>query len=180
MNTRRRKVLRLAHHGFKPPAAELPAQLRNDAERAGMIAALGNFDVCGVARRGQQARRGVMVKECGRRGRGGVQIALDGLEDAFELARADDRVHLWYLLADRVAIALHQAAGHDQAARPAKFLVLGHFEDGVDRLLLGGFDKAAGVDDDDVSFVGARRDLISLARENAHHHLAIHEVFRAA
>ena len=44
-------------HGFEAARAELAAQLRNDAERAGMIAALGDLDVSRVLRRGENARR---------------------------------------------------------------------------------------------------------------------------
>ena len=62
----RGEIFRLAHDGFKAAAAELPAQLRNDAERAGMIAALGDLDVGGVARSGEQARRGIVIEKRGR------------------------------------------------------------------------------------------------------------------
>ena len=52
--------------------AELAAQLRNDAEGAGMIAAFGDLDVGGVARRGQQARRVLVVEIAGQLGGGAV------------------------------------------------------------------------------------------------------------
>ena len=50
--SRPRQILRLAHHGFKPPAAELPAQLGNNAKHARMIAAFRNLDIRRVLRRG--------------------------------------------------------------------------------------------------------------------------------
>ena len=83
-------------------------------------------------------------------------------------------------LADIAAIALHQAAGDDQLLGAADFLVLGHFEDGVDRLLLGGIDEAAGVDDEHVGLIGMRRELVAFGDELAHHDFTIDEVFGTA
>jgi hypothetical protein len=53
-------------------------------------------------------------------------------------------------------MALDEATdgGHPRAARVCRF---GRVEDRFDRLLLGGVDEAAGVDDDDVGAVGRRR-----------------------
>ena len=56
------QILRFAHHRFESAAAEFAAQLRNHAERAGMVAAFVDFDVGGVARRGENARRQVVVE----------------------------------------------------------------------------------------------------------------------
>ncbi len=58
--------------------------------------------------------------------------------------------------------------------------MLRHLQNGVDRLLLGGVDERAGVDDDDVGVFGARGDLRSALREQAHHHLAVHQVLGTA
>ena len=109
-----------------------------------------------------------------------AQFAFAGGENIFDFAGADDGVHFGNLLANFVAVALDQASGDDQLLRAAEFLVFGHFEDGVHGFLLRGRDEAAGVDDEDVGFAGARRDFVAGARENAHHHLAIHEVLRAS
>src|SRR4029078_11511160 len=65
-------------------------------------------------------------------------------------------------------------AGHDQALAVA--LVLGHLEDGVDRLLLGVVDEGAGVDDDDVGVARVGRDLVARLLGVAEHHLAVDEV----
>jgi hypothetical protein len=46
------QVFRFAQYGCKAAAAKFAAQLRNDAKGARMIAALGDFDVCGMLRRG--------------------------------------------------------------------------------------------------------------------------------
>ena len=49
-------------NGFKTARTEFAAQVGDDAERARMVAALGNFDVSRGARRGQEPR-GVFVVE---------------------------------------------------------------------------------------------------------------------
>src|SRR3974377_535993 len=63
-----REMLRFGDHGLEAARAELAAQLRNDAERAGMIAALGDLDVSRVLRSGQQARGVLVVKIVGQVG----------------------------------------------------------------------------------------------------------------
>ena len=67
-----RQALGFGDDGFEAAGAELAAQLGNDAEGAGMIAALGNLDVRHVARRGENARRGVVVKIVGQIADGAV------------------------------------------------------------------------------------------------------------
>ena len=59
-------------------------------------------------------------------------------------------------------------------------LILGHLENGVDGLLFGGIDKAAGVDDDHLGIAGLRRELVSAFSQMAHHHLCVDEVLGAA
>ena len=59
-------------------------------------------------------------------------------------------------------------------------LVLDHLEDGVDRLLLGGVDEAAGVDDDDLGVFGALSQLGAVVVEKPHHDFGVDEVFGAA
>src|ERR1022692_3763069 len=52
-DARPRQSLGFGNHRFETARAELAAQLGNDAKTAGMIAAFGDFDVGGGARRGQ-------------------------------------------------------------------------------------------------------------------------------
>ncbi len=59
------EIFRFAHDRFKTAAAEFSAKLRDHAESAGMIAAFVNLDVSGVARRGENARRQVVVEISG-------------------------------------------------------------------------------------------------------------------
>ena len=58
--------------------------------------------------------------------------------------------------------------------------MLDHLEDGVDGLLLGGVDEAAGVDDEDLGVFGAGGELGAAAMEQAHHDLGVDEVLGAA
>ena len=110
----------------------------------------------------------------------GPELAFAGFEDFFDFAGADHGIHFGDLFADVVAIALDHASGDDQFLRAAEFFVFGHFQDGLHGFLLRGLDEAAGIDDQHVGFAGARREFVAGARENAHHHLAIHEVLRAS
>ena len=56
-----REMLRLGDHRFESPRTELAAQLRDDAKRAGMIAAFGDLDVSRILGSRQHARRGFVV-----------------------------------------------------------------------------------------------------------------------
>ena len=62
------EVLGLGDDGAHAARAELAAQLRDDAEAAGMIAAFGDLDVGGGARRGEDARGLVGVEVAGKGG----------------------------------------------------------------------------------------------------------------
>ena len=105
--------------------------------------------------------------------------SLARLDDALELVGADQGIHLGHLLADIPAIALHQASGHDQPLGAPDLLILGHLQDGIHGLLLGGVDEAARVHHQHVGLVRVRSQLVTLGHELAHHHFAIHEVFGA-
>ena len=144
-----------------------------------MIAAFGDLDIGEVPRRRQHARRRVVIEVRLER------IALGGLHalaesgDLLQFIGADHGVHFRHVLLNIAAIAFDQAPGDDQLLRAAGFLVLRHFENGVDRFLLGRIDEAARVDHDHVGVGRMRRQLVALRGELAHHHLGIDEVLRA-
>ena len=100
----------------------------------------------------------------------------------FEFAGADYGVDFGDVFADLVAVALDEAAGDDEllGAASVGLLVLHHLEDGVDGLLLGGVDEAAGVDDEDLGVFGVGGELAAGGVEEAHHDLGVDEVFGAA
>src|SRR6185312_3417672 len=56
-NSRLEHALSFRDDAFETAAAELATKLRNDAEGAGMIAPFGDFDIGGMARRGEYACR---------------------------------------------------------------------------------------------------------------------------
>ena len=59
-------------------------------------------------------------------------------------------------------------------------LLGGHLQNRVDRLLLGGVDERAGVDDQHLGARGVGRDLVSGVAGHAQHHLAVDEILGAA
>ena len=71
-------------------------------------------------------------------------------------------------------------AGHNQFLCRAELLVLGHLQDGLNGFFARRLNEAARVHHQDVGVVRARRNLIARACQHAHHHLAVHEVLRAA
>ena len=103
-------------------------------------------------------------------------------ENGFEFACAYDRIDLGDVLLDLVAVSLDQATGDDEALGFASVggLVLDHFEDGVDGLLLGRVDEAAGVDDEDFGVLGVGGDVAASLVEHAHHHFGVDQVLGAA
>lgn len=77
-------------------------------------------------------------------------------------------------------MAFDEAAGDDEALGATGVFELGHFEDGVDGLLLGGVDEGAGVDDDDVGVFGVSGEFVSFRDEIAHHDFGVDEILGAA
>ena len=144
------------NHRFKPAAAEIAAILRDHAKSAGMIAALGDLHVGKMARRGQNARRQVVI-EIGRGIGNRLVNSFADRDDPVDFVGPDDGIDLGHVFPDIAAVALDQAAGHDQPLRPADFLVLRHLQNRVDGFLLGRIDETAGVDDQDIRLIGMRR-----------------------
>ena len=180
----------------------MAAQGRDDAERAGVVAALGHLDVGVVRRRHQRAGRVGVVQVLGQRGgvargrRGAGRlpeeahrhagIGLPGgrrgdrAHDVGHLAGAQHGVDLADLRLQFAAVALRQAAGDDEFLAAPGLLQLGELQDRVHRLLLGRVDERAGVDHE---HVGRRRvggDVVAGLLDQADHHLGVDEVLRAA
>jgi len=83
-------------------------------------------------------------------------------------------------LADLVAVPFHQAAGYDQLAGLAGQLMLGHLEDGVDRLLFRLIYERTGIYHQNVSRLRTVGHFRACLIQQAHHDLAIDQVFGAA
>ena len=225
-------LLGFGDDGFEAPRAELAAQVGNDAEGAGVIAAFGDLDVGRCAARGDQTRRVFVVEVGGQHVRcalpfvaaeaallfaeiafgtkfglvrSGASLAAfadfcvatsaedverrwcnhwpgnaGGFENRFELAGADHGIDFRDALDDFVAVAFDEASGDDQFLRRAGGFEARHLEDGVDGLLLGGVDEAAGVDDEDLGLFGACGQARAGAVQKPHHDFGVDEVFGAA
>ena len=77
-------------------------------------------------------------------------------------------------------IALREAAGDkDLPDHPRRFQ-LPHGEDIVDRLTLGGVNKAAGIDDHNIRTLNGGQNLIARLAEEVHHLLRIDLIFGTA
>ncbi len=101
-------------------------------------------------------------------------------EDGFKFTGADDSVDFRDILLDLVAVTLDKgspATDDTLGFSAVLLLVLDHLEDGVDRLLLGRIDEAAGVDDDDFGVFGTRRQLSTIMVKQPHHDFGVDEVF---
>ena len=115
----RGQIPRLLQNMLDRPRAVAPADIRDRAEGAEVVAALRDAQI-GPARPGghdarQLLHRGVFIPE------GGVALAgadaVRGLDDLAEAADAEHGVDLRELLEDAVLIALGEAAGDDDAAK---------------------------------------------------------------
>ncbi len=176
-------------------AALRAAQLGDDAERARPVAALGDLDVRRVGGPDADARRLVIVDVRGglgdlhhrqrlalaaglALGRARARRAAEQLRDRLEVRRAEDVIDLGDVLDEIAGVALREAAG-DHELGGAGLLVLGHLEDGVDALFLGGIDERAGVDDDHVGTLGVVDQRVTRGLDLAEHQLGVDLVLGA-
>src|SRR5207245_219334 len=139
-------------------AAVLAAELRDRAEGAAHVAALGNLHVRVGHAGGEQSRRLRVVEITGRRRRRPVAPVVGlahEIDDALEPRRAQDGVDLRHLALDLEAVALRETAGDDQRRAASALLELGQLQDRVDRFLARAVDEGARVDAESVGILGA-------------------------
>ena len=165
--------------------ALVPAtDLRDDAEAAGVVAAFRDLEIGRPpgARpdAGRHAVRGQHVLRAAVDDGRVRERRLDRVGDPEEVSGANEHVDLGQRLLQVVGVALREAAGHDEPPSGPRRLHGGEVEDRVDRLLLGGPDEGAGVDDEHVGGVGVEHHLVAAARQHAEHDLAVHLVLRTA
>ena len=171
LDARLHEPLGLAQHVAGRAADEIAAQLRDDAERAAVVAALGNLQIGVVPGRELDALRRHEVEERVVRRR---RRRVHGRDDALVGLRPGDREHVGEALADLVGLGPH-AAGDDDLA------VLGHrLADGAERFRLGAVEEAAGVDDDEIGAGMRLGQLVALGAELRDDALGIDERLRAA
>ena len=153
------------------PADEIAAQMRDDAERAAVVAAFGNLQIRVVAWREVQAlrRHEVEIRIVQRRHR-----LVHRADHLLILMRAGDGEYAGMSGTDARLLDA-ETAGDDHAA------VLGHrFADGLEAFSLGEVEKAAGVDDHDIGAVVVGRDLVALGAQLREDALGIDQGLGAA
>ncbi len=155
-----REPVDLRHDVGQRAAPVAPPELRDRAERATHVAALGDLHV-GVRHAAGEQPRGLRVVEVAGRRRAHPRLPPVGLvhelHDAVQLRGPEDRVDLRNLRADLAAVPLGEAARHDERPRPPALLELRELEDRVDRLLARPVDEGAGVDHEAVGGLRGRR-----------------------
>ncbi len=177
----RRERARLGEDRLLAARAEAAAQLRDDAERARMIAAFGDLQVRGGRRRRDEPRQKVVL---------GLRFEIEPyrplararvveqLDDRGVRAGADDAVDLGNQRLQLFAEALRETAGDDELLTRA--LALGMREDRLGRLRLRRIDERTGVDDDRVRLIGLRDQRPAGCAELGDHHFGVDQVLRAA
>jgi len=149
-------------------------------KRAGMIAAFGDLDVCGVVRRREDPRRKVGVEIGGKGGRGArvdSQLSFDGAKNVFDFAGANHRVH--FGICSRFVAVASPGIRHDvNFFRRGQIFYIQPSPESyrIDSFWAGAM-KAARIDDEHLGFFRSRREFVPMARENAHHDLAITRFF---
>ena len=173
---------RFFEQGRHLAAAVASAQLGDDAVGAGVRAALCDFEISGVG--GGQTAAAAVERRRGHIGHVGRLLTLERrvcrVYDVVVAAGAAENVDFGQFLAHFVRVALHEAAGHDQTLHAAGLLVLRGFEDGLDGLGLGRFDKAAGVDHANVRLAHILGNLPACLAHQGEHMLAVHQILGAA
>ena len=104
----------------------------------------------------------------------------DRIENLRHFPGAEHCVDLGNLTPQFVAITLGQAARHDEPRAVPVALLRGHLQNRVDRLLFGGVDERAGVDDQHLGALGVGGDLVAGVAGHAQHDLAVDEILGAA
>src|SRR5436189_1197440 len=164
-------------------AAVLAPELRNRAEGAAHVAALGDLHIGVRDLRREQPRGGGVVEVAGWRRRRPV-LAVGGLadevDDALEAGGAQDRVDFRHLPEDLTAVALGEAAGDDQGAAHAALLEPGEGEDRVHRLLARAVDERARVHDEALGLLGALDDRMAGGGQAPEHQLGVDLVLGTA
>ncbi len=101
------------------------------------------------------------------------------LHQVGKIVHPDEIIDLRQLRRQGLAVALHQAAGDQQALGGIGLLVAGQLQDGVHRLLAGLLNKAAGVHQQQLRGLRGIHHLPAALRQAPQHDLRIHQVLGA-
>lgn len=97
-----------------------------------------------------------------------------------QFIRADEGIHFREFCRQLLAVTLDQTSGHDESPSWPFGLERRHLQDGVYGFLLGRFNEAAGVDDDDIGATGIVGEGIAALRGQAEHDFTINQIFGTA
>ena len=178
------ELVGLADHLFHRLRCMLAAHLRDRAERAGAVAALGDLEISHVP--GRDAHPAAILERHRRRRAEDAPLvpqaadeALGRLGDIVAREDADHRIEPGKLVEELFFLPLGEAASDDHAASSPRLLQVEHLADDPIRLLPGGIDEGAGVDDDQIGAVGPGDELPAILPQQSEHPLAVNEVLRA-
>ena len=135
------KLLRLTQHSVNPAACKLSTQGRNNAERAAMVAAFGNFQIAVMARRKLQSAFRYKINE--RTARRRCRF-MDRRYDSLILMRARNRQNIGKAGADDIGFVAH-AARHDDTA-----IFRDSLTNGFQAFFLCRIEKTARIDEHDI------------------------------
>mmetsp|Transcript_18391 Transcript_18391/g.54897 ORF Transcript_18391/g.54897 Transcript_18391/m.54897 type:complete len:568 (+) Transcript_18391:413-2116(+) len=173
--------------------AELAAEAGDGAERARVVAALGDAQVGRVSRR--EAVAVPLWPEPDRRiadlhtrplhvlvgvGAGDAKRAAQRAAEVSVALEANDQVGLRQVRRQLVRVALCEAARDDDLALLSVLIERGRRQHRLDRLRLGIFHKATRVDNDGVGVLMLLHDVKAGAVQVTQQHLAINDVLRTA
>ena len=141
------EVARFLNNVFHLSRAVSAAYVRNRAEGAEVITALGDAQICPRRAGAYNARYlvhgGAVVRK--KAHRLFFKNCVHSRNDIAEAADAEDGVNLRKLIGNCGAVAFGKAAGHYDLAESALGFELCHFKNGIDRFAFCGVYKAAGV-----------------------------------
>ena len=177
-----RQILRFFHELFHRAAAVPAAELRDDAERAVVVAALRDAQIRVVLGRGQNALGlgQVRVDVAELRDHLAGEDFPDRRNDVIIRARAKHAVYLRHFLHDLHLIALGKTSGHKDLPDSIFLFELAHRQNVVDGFRLCVFNKAAGVDDHQIRAVRVGQNLIARHAQQKQHLLGVDLIFGAA
>jgi hypothetical protein len=186
------EALGFADDGFLGAGTMLAADLGDDAEGAGVVAAFGDFDVGHVVRREAEAGCGV-VGNVARLGGDGVERAVclkitlqslaDNGGDVGDLVEPDEGIDFGEEAGKVFLKTLGEAACHNDFLFFARGVFLSGVDgvdDGADGFVFGNIDKRAGVDDESIGKLGIRHESHAFILQVSEHDLGVDEVLGTA
>ena len=170
------QTLRLVHQLLHGLRHQVPPDEGDGAVGAAVVAPVAGPQKRPVGGRGQDPVR----ESAAKLGQGSAQLLGQEPRQLLILPDSQQDVDLRQLFRQLLPIPLREAARGHQHPTAAPLLVLGHLQDGVDALLLGRVDEAAGVHDQHLRLLGVGGELIAGPPQQAQHPLRVHLVLGTA